>query len=138
VPLSERHTVMLEGAAGIGNGDIPYQEKFGIGGADYLLGFPLAGYQRREFTGSNMLGFTLAYRWKIREYQLKAVKAVYAGITAQAANVWDTRDAMSTRDLRKGAGIGLYADTLIGPMRLDLAAGEDHRHAIYFSAGFDF
>jgi len=45
---------------------------------------------------------------------------------------------MSTRDLRKGAGIGLYADTLIGPMRLDLAGGEDRRRAVYFSAGFDF
>ncbi len=138
LPLGERHTVMLEGVAGIGNGDIPYQEKFGIGGADYLLGFPLVGYQRREFTGSNLLGFTAAYRWKIKEYQLKVVKALYAGITGQAANVWDTRDAMSTRDLRKGAGIGLYADTVIGPMRLDLAAGEDRRRAIYFSAGFDF
>jgi outer membrane protein insertion porin family len=138
LPLAERHTFVLEGAAGIGHGEIPYQEKFGIGGADYLLGFPLAGYQRREFIGSNFLGFTAAYRWKIREYQLKAVKAVYLGITGQAANVWDTRDAMSTRDLRKGAGIGLYADTMIGPMRLDLAAGEDRRRAIYFSAGFDF
>ena len=138
LPLGKRHTVMIEGIAGIGSGAIPYQEKFGIGGADYLLGFPLAGYQRREFTGSNLMGFTLAYRLKIREYQLKAVKAVYVGITGQAANVWDTRDAMSTRDLRKGAGIGLYADTLIGPMRLDLAGGEDRRRAVYFSAGFDF
>jgi NTE family protein len=138
LPLGERHTVMIEGIAGIGNGDISYQEKFGIGGADYLLGFPLAGYQRREFIGSNLMGCTLAYRWKIREYQLKAVKAVYLGIAGQAANVWDTREAMSARDLRKGAGIGLYADTMIGPMRLDLAAGEDHRRAIYFSAGFDF
>ncbi len=138
LPLGERHTMMIEGIAGIGNGDIPYQEKFGIGGADYLLGFPLVGYQRREFVGSNLLGFTLAYRWKIKEYQLKAVKAVYLGITGQAANVWDTRKAMSVRDLRKGAGIGLYADSLIGPVRLDLAAGEDHRRAIYFSAGFDF
>ena len=138
LPLGKRHTVMIEGIAGIGSGAIPYQEKFGIGGADYLLGFPLAGYQRREFTGSNLMGFTLAYRLKIREYQLKAVKAVYVGITGQAANVWDTRDAMSTRDLRKGAGIGLYADTLIGPMRLDLAGGEDRRRAVYFSAGFYF
>jgi len=138
VPLGERHTVMIEGVAGIGNGDIPYQEKFGIGGVDYLLGFPLIGYQRREFTGSNLMGFTLAYRWKIREYQLKAVRAVYVGMSGHAANVWEARDAMSSKDLRKGAGIGLYADTLIGPVRLDLAAGEDHRRAVYFSAGFDF
>jgi len=138
LPLGERHTVMLEGAAGISSGNMPYQEKFGIGGADYLLGFPLVGYQRREFTGSDLLGFTLAYRWKMREYQLKALKGVYISITGQAANVWDTRNAMSTRDLRKGAGIGLHADTLIGPVRLDLAGGEDRRRVIYFSAGFDF
>jgi hypothetical protein len=51
-----RHTVMFEAAAGLGSGDLPYQEQYGIGGADYMLGFPLLGYQRREFTGSNFMG----------------------------------------------------------------------------------
>jgi outer membrane translocation and assembly module TamA len=37
-----------------------------------------------------------------------------------------------------GGGIGLHADTLIGPMRLDAGFGEDRRFQVYFSAGFDF
>jgi outer membrane protein assembly factor BamA len=138
IPLGEKHTVMLEGTIGIGSGTIPYQEQYGIGGADYLLGFPLLGFQRREFTGSNLLGFTLAYRWKIQTYQLAAIKALYINVAGQAANVWNKRGDMSTQDLRTGAGIGLHADTLIGPVRLDLAGGEDNHRAIYFSAGFDF
>jgi hypothetical protein len=40
--------------------------------------------------------------------------------------------------IRNGASIGLHADTLIGPIRLDFGAGEDRRYLVYFSAGFDF
>ncbi len=138
LPLAERHTVILEGSGGLGSGVLPYQEKFGIGGADYLLGFPLMGYERREFTGSNELGFSAAYRWRIKEYHLKAVKAVYLNLVAQAANVWDTREEMKLDRLRNGGGIGLHADTIIGPARLDFGWGEQHRSTIYFSAGFDF
>ncbi|MCK9418969.1 MAG: patatin-like phospholipase family protein [Nitrospirae bacterium] len=138
IPIAERHTLILEGSGGLGSGDMPYQEKFGIGGADYLLGFPLAGYQRREFTGSDELGFSAAWRWMIREYHLKAVKAVYLNLTGQAANVWERSGAVSVDHLRTGAGIGLHADTIIGPMRLDFGAGAQNRHMIYFSAGFDF
>jgi outer membrane translocation and assembly module TamA len=59
------------------------------------------------------------------EYQSKAVKAIYLVLSGGAANIWDTRADLSPRDLRKGVGIGLHADTLIGPVRLDLGAGED-------------
>jgi NTE family protein len=133
-----RHTFLFEAAAGLGSGDLPYQEQYGIGGADYVLGFPLLGFQRREFTGPNFVGFQAAYRWKIAEYQLKLGRALYVNVAGQAANVWNSRDQISTRDLRYGGGIGLHADTLIGPMRLDAGFGEDRRFQVYFSAGFDF
>ena len=138
VPIAERHTFILEASGGTSSGNIPYQDRFGIGGSDYLLGVPLLGYQRREFTGSAELGFSAAWRWKFREYQLKAVKAAYLTLTAQAANVWDSRDDISVRDLRNGGGLGLSADSLIGPIRLDVAMAEGGRKAVYFSAGFDF
>jgi NTE family protein len=140
IPLGERHSLIFEGSFGIGSGEIPYHEKFGIGGADYLISTPLPGYQRREFVGSNLVNYSLSYRWKIKEYQLNVVKAIYLGLGGHAANVWDSRDQMSfsASDLKKGAGIGLYADTIIGPVRLDFGAGEDHRYTVYFSAGFDF
>ena len=138
IPLAERHTVIMEGSVGIGSGSIPYQEKFGIGGADSLLGSPLMGYQRREFVGSNELGFSAAYRWKVKEYQLKAVRAVYLNVTGQAANVWDSREDLSPNHLRSGAGIGVHLDSIIGPVRLDYGRGEQNRNVIYFSAGFDF
>jgi outer membrane protein assembly factor BamA len=138
LPLAERHTLILEGSGGLGSGVMPYEEQFGIGGADYLISVPLLGYQRREFTGRDELGFSAAYRWKIRDYQLKPIKVVYLNIAGQAANVWNDSRAMSLHHLRNGAGIGLHADTIIGPMRLDYGAGEQHRYAVYFSAGFDF
>jgi NTE family protein len=138
IPLGERHTLILEATGGIGGGTFPYEEKYGIGGADYLISTPLLGYQRREFVGDDLLGFSAAYRWKIGDYQLNIVKAVYLNLAYQAANVWDKRDDMTVKDLRSGGGIGLYADTIIGPVRLDFGMGEQHRYAVYFSAGFDF
>lgn len=138
LPLGERHTVIADLSAGFGSGDLPYQELFGIGGADHLLGFPLPGYHRREFVGANELGADLAYRWMLAEYHLNVIRAVYLSLCGGAANVWDARDDMSLHDLRWGASIGLHADTLIGPVRFDIAAGEDRRYLVYFSAGLDF
>ena len=138
LPVGLRHTVIMEAIGGIGRGNIPYEEKYGLGGADYLISTPLLGYARREFTGDNLLELSLAYRWKIGDYQLNLVRALYLNFAYQVGNVWDNRRAMSRDDLRNGGGIGLYADTIVGPIRLDLGAGEDHRYAAYFSAGFDF
>jgi NTE family protein len=138
LPLAARHTAIVNAAAGFGSGELPYQEQFGIGGADTLLGYPLLGYHRREFVGANLLGASVTYRWKMSEYHLKVVKALYLMLSGGVANVWDNRDDMSPRDLRKGAGIGLHADTVIGPVRLDVGAGEDDRYLVSFSAGFDF
>lgn len=138
VPLGDRHTVIAETSAGFGSGTLPLQELYGIGGADHMLGSPLPGYHRREFIGSNQLAGTLAYRWKAADYQLKAVKAVFLSLVGGAGNVWDSRDSISTRELWTGAGIGIHADTVVGPFRLDLGAGEDQRRMVYFSAGFDF
>lgn len=138
VPFGERHTAVLEAAGGIGSGRIPYQEQYGLGGADYVLGVPLLGYQRREFTGDNILAFSAGYRFRIHDYQLSLIKAVYLNLAWNAGNVWDSKDDMALKDLRSGGGIGLYADTVIGPVRLDFAKGEEHRYTVYFSAGFDF
>ncbi len=137
-PLAERHTLALDVTAGLGSGNIPYEEKYGIGGADYLISSPLFGFQRREFTGDNVAAFSIAYRWMISEYQLSFAKAVYLNLAYQAADIGENRDDVSVKDLRTGAGIGLYADTVIGPVRLDFGHGEQHRNAVYFSAGFDF
>jgi outer membrane protein assembly factor BamA len=138
LPLGGRHTVVLEGTAGFGSGKIPYEEQFGIGGVDGVLSTPLIGYERREFVGNNLLGFGAAYRWKLGDYQLNVLKALYLNMAYQAANVWNDRAELSVRDLRSGAGVGLYADTVIGPVRLDLGIARDNRFTVSFSAGYDF
>jgi outer membrane translocation and assembly module TamA len=85
-----------------------------------------------------VLAISAAYRWKIRDYQLKAVKAVYLRAAGQLANVWDDRNDMTLEGMKNGAGIGLHADTVIGPIRLDYGRGAQGRNIVYFSAGFDF
>ena len=138
LPVAEHHTLIIDVSAGYGSGTLPYQEQFEIGGTDFLLGYPLPGYHRRGFVGASELGASATYRWMMTEYQLNAVKAVYLVLSGGAANVWNARDDMSLQGLRKGASIGLHADTLIGPVRFDFGAGEDRIYLVYFSAGFDF
>ncbi len=138
VPFGGRHTLLAEASAGFGSGTLSLPELFGLGGADRLLGAPLPGYQRREFIGANLLAGILAWRWKAAEYQLKAVRAVYLSVIGGAGNVWDSRDSISYQGLWTGAGIGIHADTIVGPFRVDLGAGEDRRRVVSFSAGFDF
>lgn len=136
--FAERHTAVVAFTAGLGSGQLPYPELFGVGGADWMLGFPLLGYERREIVGSQTLGASVGYRWAVAEYQLAAVRAVYLNLSAGAANAWDKRSDMSLQDLRNGTGIGLHADTIVGPFRLDFGTGRDRRYVVYFSAGFDF
>jgi outer membrane translocation and assembly module TamA len=59
-------------------------------------------------------------------------------MTYQAANVWNDRGDLSVSDLRSGVGVGVYADTVIGPVRLDVGAAKDSRYSVSFSAGYDF
>lgn len=138
LPVGEGNALIADVTAGFGSGAIPEYEQFGIGGADYVTGTPLLGYQRREFFGPNQVGWAVAFRRTLEEYKLKAVKALYLNLAVQAANVWAARDAMSLSDLRMGGGVGIHADTIVGPFRLDFGAGEDRRRTVYFSAGFDF
>ena len=72
------------------------------------------------------------------DMMLNAVNALCLVHSGGAVNAWEKRNDLSPRDLRKGAGVGIHADTLIGPVRRDLGAGEDKRHFVYFSAGFHF
>jgi hypothetical protein len=60
-----------------------------------------------------------------RDYQLKAVKALYHAFSGYVANVWNTRDEMFLRNLRKVTSICLHIDTLIGPVWPDFEAGDD-------------
>ena len=125
LPVAEHHTLIIDVSAGCGSGTLPYQEQFEIRSADFLIGYPLPGYHRRGFVGANELGASATYRWMMTEHQLNAVKAAYLVLSGGAVNVWNARDDMSLQGIRKGASIGLHADTLTGPVRLDFVAGED-------------
>jgi hypothetical protein len=67
--------------------------------------------------GDNLLGFGASYRWKVGDYQLNVLKALYLSATYQTANDWNDHADMSVKDLWNDAGVGLYADTVIGLVR---------------------
>ena len=101
LPVAEHHTLIIDVSAELGS-TLPYQEQFEIGGADFLLGYPLPGYHRRGFVGASELGASATYRWMMTEYQLNAVKAVHLVLSGGAANVWNARDGVLAGHQERG------------------------------------
>jgi NTE family protein len=63
---------------------------------------------------------------------------MYAGVSAEAGNVWDSREDVSLGSARKNASLFFGLDTFLGPAWF--AAGYDSRgqHAFYLSVGRGF
>jgi NTE family protein len=60
---------------------------------------------------------------------------VYAGITLEVGNVWDTRDAVSLDDSLGGGSIWLGADTIAGPVYVGYGRAEGGAESFYFYVG---
>lgn len=105
-------------------GDLTFNDRFAIGGADSIR-----GYQDREFTGER---FALA-NVEIRKHLSKVVSVV---------GFFDVGDAWGgtgvTKDIKTSKGIGLRLTTPIGPFRLDYGKGEDRGGRFHFGIGNQF
>jgi outer membrane protein insertion porin family len=120
----------------LGEGDIPIEERFFLGGTTSVRGFEedsLGPVIYNEDTGEYipaggdfMLGYNLELRFSLR-------KGLGFVVFTDGGNVWkDSSEAdfgkiTSFRDLRESAGVGFRYATPIGPLRLDLGVKLDKR-----------
>jgi outer membrane protein assembly factor BamA len=125
LPLTSRGVLELRASMGVSDGAVPPYDLFRIGGPRDLPGF-----RRDELWGAQAGSVSLSQAVMVwRELRLVA--------RAGTGNVWDSREQISLRGLRHGAGVGFVLPTRAGPISLEWARRSGGRSAVYFSVGFE-
>jgi NTE family protein len=94
--------------------------------------FDLSGYSERELTGQHSGRLLGAYYRRMGNF---ARMPIYAGVTLEAGNVWNTRDAISLDDSLGGGSIWVGADTVVGPVYVGYGRAEGGAESFYFYIG---
>ena len=63
---------------------------------------------------------------------------IYAGVTAEAGNVWERRSQMSFSDLRYAGAAFIGIDTVLGPVYLAYGRAQGGHDSFYFYLGNPF
>lgn len=122
--INDDHVIALRVTGGYATGDISETNKFSVGGSDTLR-----GYDDDQFKGTKMLAASAEYRFPI-------VKKVQGVVFADAGNAWDG-EGYKLNDLKSSVGVGIRVSTPLGPIRIDLAKGEEGNKT-HFSFGGQF
>ena len=128
------HTVMMGAQGGTSLGaDLPDY-------AEFLLGGPLefAGLEEDQLHGQYMGSVSLRYRYRISRLPPSVGRGVYAMVRGDLGNVWQDSDDVGIDDTIWGAGIGLGADTALGPAYIGYGRAEDGFDRFHFSLGTVF
>ncbi len=127
----DRNTLL---ASGIYNATIsgvaPIQSQFSLGGFGRL-----SGLTARELTGQNSALALLAYYRRLNDSRRMPI---YAGISLEAGNVWDSRSDISFGDTIKAGSLFIATNTLVGPIYLAYGRAEGGIDAIHFFLGRPF
>ena len=135
VSPGDRDTVSVQVRVGTAiDSDLPAYEKFRLGGADSLL-----GYEWGELRGDHFALARADYRRSVWRLPVGLVREAFLRAALSTGNAWESlEDIPKDLDLRYGGSFGVALDTVIGPVTLDFALGDDGRSAVYFFAGHVF
>ena len=118
------HVIALRVIGGYADGKMPESGHFKVGGSDTLR-----GYEDDQFKGDKMLAASVEYRFPI-------AKKVQGVVFTDVGNAWADK-SYKLSDLNASVGVGLRVQTPIGPIRLDLAKGDEGART-HFSFGGQF
>ena len=110
--------------------DLKYFGYFTLGGFQNL-----SGLYPDQIMGNQMLFGELVYFYRIWELPRAIGKSIYAGLSAEAGNVWDTASERSINDLTAAGSVFVGLETLIGPFYLGYGMAEKGQSAFYFYLG---
>jgi outer membrane protein insertion porin family len=127
-PISENEILAVNYMWGIGLGNIPYIEKYNVGGFNSIRGLP-ENWKKSDIT--ELLSF---------EYRLKYDQNVIGVIFWDLGNGWNNNETVAPADFKMGVGLGLRI--MVPPMgviRMDYGWGStDWQGRFYFSIGEKF
>jgi len=120
---------------------VPIYERFFLGGASSLRGYPEQGLSPEDSTGKLLGGHR--YILGTLEVRLRIGSHLGAAVFSDVGDVWLAEDRLSYRSLRPTAGGELHYFTPVGPVRAGYAwklrpeAGKP-KGAYYVASGFAF
>lgn len=127
-PISDKDTFAINYFWGLGFGELPYIEKFSVGGVNSVRGLP-ENWKKSDYVEL----LSLEYRNKIQDN-------VFGVIFLDFGNGWKSGETINLLELYTGVGLGLRI--MIPPMgllRLDYGWGSyDWQGRFYFSIGQKF
>jgi outer membrane protein insertion porin family len=127
--INDDHVIALRVNAGYATGNVSEANQFSVGGADTLR-----GYDDDQFKGDKMATASAEYRFPI-------VKKVQGVIFSDVGKVWSDQGSTAydhgSLGIKASVGVGVRVSTPIGPIRLDLAKG-DQGMKTHFSFGGQF
>ncbi|MCX7795655.1 MAG: BamA/TamA family outer membrane protein [bacterium] len=128
LPTSDKDTFAINYLWGLGFGELPYIEKFSVGGVNSVRGLP-ENWKKSDYVELLSL-----------EYRNKMQDNIFGVIFLDFGNGWKNGETINPLDLYTGIGIGLRI--MIPPMgllRLDYGWGSyDWQGRFYFSIGQKF
>ncbi len=101
-----------------------------LGGLTYLSGFG-----EDELLGSQMVFARVMYYRSFGAIESLFRMPLYAGFSAEAGNVWDDFDAISSRDLVKAGGVFVGVPLPIGPLRFGFGYADTGDRSFYLTFG---
>jgi len=134
---TDRSTLHLRASGGYSQGDMPFYDRFYIGGFNFAEGAPrhLLGYRRDELSSRQMGLLGTSFRWRLFSNPLSFAKR---GFIIAHYNVAAFSDAVvRPYDFKvfHGGGLGFALDTLFGPMQIAGGWGERGRFNFYLTLG---
>ncbi len=126
-----RNTIVARLRYGTGLGsEIPVYDEFSLGGMFNMSGFP-----RGALRGSE-LGFAqLLYYRELGTLPGPLGGGLYVGLSAEAGNVWATRDEASFSDLRPAGLVWAGVDTVFGPVTVGYGRSDSNVDSLYLALG---
>lgn len=116
------HVIALRVTGGYADGKMPDSGRFSVGGSNTLR-----GYEDDQFKGNKMLAASVEYRFPVAN----KVQGVVFSDVGQAG------ESYKLSDMKASVGVGVRVTTPIGPIRLDVAKGEEGTRT-HFSFGGQF
>ena len=116
---------------------VPFYERFYIGGADSIRGYPYRDIGPKD-ENDEPIGGGVKAQANI-EYIIPIVKELKGAVFFDTGNVWSSTDEFDLADLYSGVGVGIRLTTPMGPLRLDYGYGIDIGEGrIHFTIGWPY
>jgi NTE family protein len=140
LPVSGNSTIQIYVSTGYSKGSVPFYDSFFVGGYSQAekASRQFWGFRRDEILARQMAIFRASYRWQLFAHPLSFIKRGFLTALYNGGFFSDREAAPYRFDYLNGFGLGLSADTMLGPLRVSGGWGEGGRFNFYLSFGRAF